>query len=513
MEDERHTEDVFEKNLQALLSRSYEPVAPRPGVKESLYRRVRGHYRRERKRERRSRGSWLVRYLPLALAAGLLAYVSLQPKAQTQVEEPVVARPFERLFRDDELLMLGRRVAEKRDFGRAINIFRKLSEAPDSFLRPEAQYRIAACYVELSKQVPSFGTDALREYQRCARLYPDSRFGALSRLEAASIYFSSGDYGRARRLCGEALVEGSDPQFQDALLCLSARCYLEQEAHAEALKQLERLTGEFPFSKHLALAEALSERARERVGKAAPPPKEEELLDLEERAAYIVDNYRGTPAEQAALRAYIRRYPASDQSAEATYLMARNALDRKEYQTALKLFFQIGDRWADSKIAPYAQLGLVSCYKSMGRVQRAYEEYKWLADRYPGNVLVSDALMRMGQHFYAKEQYDVALKCFSDLLYNHPDYELAENAFFKVAECHVRNESYVKSAACFQEFVRRYPESVLRAKALRLCGDAYLKANQREEALSVFRACIAQFPSSEEAEHARTQLALLTSGT
>ena len=87
-------------------------------------------------------------------------------------------------------------------------------------------------------------------------------------------------------------------------------------------------------------------------------------------------------------------------------IVAQDALDKKDYSTALKAARRTVKVWPLSDYAPQAQFIVGECYEAKGMDERAFKEYQKVLEKYPKFIDCEKVLKRqfeIGNRFLAGE--------------------------------------------------------------------------------------------------------------
>lgn len=167
-------------------------------------------------------------------------------------------------FVDDALLKLADVSRKQGDLQRAIGIYSRLVDMPKSQLRGEAQYGIAECYEEMSKQAQGAGATqladrAFQEYKKVFESFPESGRVGEAVAKMAEHYYKQKDYSRAVDVFETVLNDHPDARFLDVILFNYGRCLYRMERRADARKQFDQLISDYPESPLAADAKRISE--------------------------------------------------------------------------------------------------------------------------------------------------------------------------------------------------------------------------------------------------------------
>ena len=177
------------------------------------------------------------------------------------------------VYADEALLQMGKVAEGKKDFSKAISIYKRLMTVKSTAHHAEAQYRIALCYEEMSKPRKSGGEHnrpmyerALVEYKAVVDKHKRSKFAADAIMKIAEFYYNMKDYGRATEIYQKAIEEYPDGEFVDQILVNYGKSLLLMERYADAISKFDKLLTDYPQSKYVRVAKRYLELAQGKMG-------------------------------------------------------------------------------------------------------------------------------------------------------------------------------------------------------------------------------------------------------
>jgi TolA-binding protein len=117
-------------------------------------------------------------------------------------------------------------------------------------------------------------------------------------------------------------------------------------------------------------------------------------------------------------------------------------------------------------------------------------------------------MLRINEHFYAKEEFAVAASVGAKFTERFPNHEWAPKMAFRIGQCHYKLEEFAKAGLAFDAFVKTYPENELTAQALFWAGESYRTGKDIPAAFRRYNRCRWDFPESDAAKYSRGRLAL-----
>lgn len=176
-------------------------------------------------------------------------------------------------------------------------------------------------------------------------------------------------------------------------------------------------------------------------------------------------------------------------------IVAQDALDKKDYSTALKAARRTVKVWPLSDYAPQAQFIVGECYEAKGMDERAFKEYGIVLEKYPRFVDCEKVL---------KQQYEIANRflggewfrlwtyipffpsmektadMYGKIVKDAPFGQIAPQAQMKIGTAREKQKDYPKAAKAYEIAADRYHGPVA-ADALYRAGLAYQKQAQTAE--------------------------------
>lgn len=159
-------------------------------------------------------------------------------------------------FVDEALLGLGETSQRKGEFDKAVAVYKRVLDLPNSTKKAEALFNIGVCQEEMAK--PKLPTDkpnqglqeaAFVSFQQVFQKYPASGVAGDAVGRMADFFMNNKDYDRAISTFQQALDEYPDAQFTDRVLYDYGRCLYRMGKREESLTKFRQLMSEYPQSK------------------------------------------------------------------------------------------------------------------------------------------------------------------------------------------------------------------------------------------------------------------------
>ena len=163
-------------------------------------------------------------------------------------------------FVDEALLGLGETSMKRGEPDKAITIFKRVLELPQSPKKAEALFDIGQCQEKMAQPKLDAGDNAkpnqqlieaaFQSYQQVYQKYPMSAVAGEAIGKMGDYYVSIKDYDRATTTFQQALDEYPDALFIDRLLFDYGKCLIRMNKPEESLAKFRQLLSEYPQSKY-----------------------------------------------------------------------------------------------------------------------------------------------------------------------------------------------------------------------------------------------------------------------
>ena len=117
-------------------------------------------------------------------------------------------------------------------------------------------------------------------------------------------------------------------------------------------------------------------------------------------------------------------------------------------------------------------------------------------------------MIRIGDYFYKKENYEVAAQVGEKFLERFDSHQHASRIAFRVGQAYYKGKAYAKASKAFDEFVKRFPDDALCSDSLFWSGESFRMGGNTHKAFMSYLNCKDRYPESEAAKYARGRLAL-----
>jgi tol-pal system protein YbgF len=115
-------------------------------------------------------------------------------------------------------------------------------------------------------------------------------------------------------------------------------------------------------------------------------------------------------------------------------------------------------------------------------------------------------LYKEGRSLLLKEDFDNAIKLFSEFLKKYPHNDLADNALYWIGECYYAVADFDKAIVTFKKVVDKYPRGMKVPDALLKTAYSYFSLKDKNRAHHYLKLVVEKYPFSEASEKAQIKL-------
>ncbi len=180
----------------------------------------------------------------------------------------------------------------------------------------------------------------------------------------------------------------------------------------------------------------------------------------------------------------MREFPESSFVDEAMLQQANAFRGQGRLSEAINLFSSVL-RLNESPLKGEAQFGIAETYEDMAAdasaqqatqlYERAFVEYQKVYEQFPESGRVGDAVAKMANFYYQKEDYARAIDVFENVLADYPDANFLDIIMFNYGRCLYRLSQRKEARTMFDQLINDFPESDVASEAKRI-SDALVKA-------------------------------------
>lgn len=165
-----------------------------------------------------------------------------------------------------------------------------------------------------------------------------------------------------------------------------------------------------------------------------------------------------------------REFPNSGFVDDALLQLGEVARSQEDFRRAIGIYTRLVNM-EDSLLRGEAQYGIAEAYEKMAEragerggaelADRAFQEYKKVFDHFPDSGRVGEAVAKMAEYYYEREDFDRAIDTFDNVLDNHPDAKFLDVILFNYGRCLYRMERRAEARRRFDQLIGDFPESPL----------------------------------------------------
>jgi len=490
---------------------------------------------------------------PLAIADEAADYASLKQSFEDgfysltlSAGEGFLKRYPESSFKEDVMLIKGLALFNLKKYPQAAEVLESLKSSEDLRIKDQAYFYLAKLY-RLSSEI----NKATELYDYLIQNSKDKTLLPLVHYELGRLYFDDKEYDRAvwawQNILEEKLPENIKVSLiQDIIL---AYFRLKKIDQAEDIINKYLQSNKAAFSYFNAEVEFLKEnytnsldkfnkiidsdflslwKQRGRLGKVRVLIELERYKDAEETLSALED---------------VRLKQLDD---EFYYLKAFLFYKKSEFSPAIRYYQRFISKFKNSDWTPKAFLELIDCcynlnkfklaertaerffntypgaafgdqihhilgwvYYKEGSLEKAIEEFEWVAQNSKDVDLKINSLCRVGDILSEEGRLDDAMKQYNIVLKNYPNSLYAEYAQTQLGIYLLEKKDYEAAILALRAALENFPQSSLLDKVHFNLALAYFKKRDFKQALDAINTLLTSFPSSALKNEALLQKAVL----
>ncbi|MGV7222374.1 MAG: tetratricopeptide repeat protein [Nitrospinales bacterium] len=271
-------------------------------------------------------------------------------------------------------------------------------------------------------------------------------------------------------------------KYQEAL-----KVYQKQN-YPNAIKAFNKFKNTFPKSKYLAQISFLIAEAEYNLATMESPPDYEKALN--------------------AYKFAMRQYPDSNFRDHSLYKIAR-IYEKIDHTLEAKNLYKDGIKSRrKSRYTASRETGLAKMLLNEGKLSESYAAFLRILKKTPENKEAKSSVLKIGQKYFERENFDKALKIFEKGAVMWPE-SLNENPHvsFQMAEIYLSKKQYDKARKHYFNLINLTPADNNAHIALNKIGDTYIHQKNYKAALSVFHKSYKMNPQSNESRYGQIRLA------
>jgi len=159
------------------------------------------------------------------------------------------------------------------------------------------------------------------------------------------------------------------------------------------------------------------------------------------------------------------RFPESPFVDDALLLMGQVREKQGKYQEAIGVFRRLA-ALQNSPLAPAAQFAVGDCFEEFGTAEKnknyydeAFLAYKACFEKFPNSNQAGDALSKMAEYYYSKEDFTRAVDIYEEALQQYQDSKFIDVVLYNYGRCLVKMKKYDDALEKFNQLISTYPDS------------------------------------------------------
>ena len=182
----------------------------------------------------------------------------------------------------------------------------------------------------------------------------------------------------------------------------------------------------------------------------------------------------------------IYQYPGSEHTGTAMYWVGESYAAEGKLDEAIDFLTQAIEDKSSNKFRDYSLYALASVYEKTKDYENAVKYYDELLTYHSSSPLAVQAQVRIGVcYFYLKDYYNSILELSNPSVKNISNNNLAE-ALYILANSHYRVEEYENAVKIYSEIIEKFPDSKIFRNAQYGLGWAQFQQAKYNDAYNVF---------------------------
>jgi len=169
-----------------------------------------------------------------------------------------------------------------------------------------------------------------------------------------------------------------------------------------------------------------------------------------------------------------RRFPESPFVDDALLLMGQVSQKQLKFQEAIGVYRRLA-ALKNSPLAPAAQYAVGECYEELGtrmknknHYDEAFLSFKACFEKFPNSNQAGDALSKMAEYYYSKEDFTRALDLYEEALQQYQDSKFIDVVLYNYGRCLVKMKKLDGAVEKFNQLISTYPNSKMVANAQKI---------------------------------------------
>jgi TolA-binding protein len=169
-----------------------------------------------------------------------------------------------------------------------------------------------------------------------------------------------------------------------------------------------------------------------------------------------------------------RRFPESPFVDEALLLMGQVRQKEGKFQEAIGIYSRLA-AVKNSPLAPAAQYAVGECYEQMGiteknkiHFEKAFLSFTVCFEKFPNSNQAGDALSKMAEYYYSKNDFTRALDLYEEALAKYEDSKFIDIVLYNYGRTLVKMKRIDEALSKFNQLISTYPSSKMVGNAKKL---------------------------------------------
>lgn len=169
-----------------------------------------------------------------------------------------------------------------------------------------------------------------------------------------------------------------------------------------------------------------------------------------------------------------RRFPESPFVDDALLLMGQVSQKQLKYQEAIGVYRRLA-ALKNSPLAPAAQYAIGECFEQLGTSAKnkvyydeAFLAFKACFEKFPNANQAGDALSKMAEYYYTKEDYSRAVDLYEEALQQYQDSKFIDVVLYNYGRCLVKMKKLENALEKFNQLISAYPNSKMVGNAQKI---------------------------------------------
>ncbi len=389
----------------------------------------------------------------------------------------------------------------------------EIAGVPEDF-RSLVQFQVAETRF-LQKEYDKAAT----QYKRYVELFPDSEIAGKAFFYSGWAEFNLKQYDQAIKTLQAMLEAYPEDRYAPDAQFRIASSYYEKDQFQRSIDEAQIVLDKFPNSPMIAQGEYLKANAYDKLGEdenaIAAYRQVRGLYDrmfellrgsfregrnvdfenfrqlFETSSLRVAEIFRKTNKFEEAYKELI----AAQETAEERFYKAKvqmrigdNYMEWKRYDDAWTAYNQVIELYPDTPYPSQAQFFKGEARYYGGKYSEARDEYLQVPAKYPDSdtELRSAALYTAGWSAERMENYDEAIRQYSEVVENFPRSERAPDCLLRIGRVNLEQQRLPEAEKAYLTLAENYPQTSQESDAYYGLGVLYRDSDRLDEAVTVF---------------------------